>query len=78
MSITVNNATQAEVTLDTDTVDTIAILEADAALSSRPKRAKVTWVQRIVTVGGLAPARACTGGTVAVPYRAVYRFFVAA
>jgi hypothetical protein len=45
MSITVNNATQAEVTLDTDTVDTIAILEADAALSSRPKRAKVTWVQ---------------------------------
>ncbi|MEV4282315.1 DUF3455 domain-containing protein [Actinoplanes xinjiangensis] len=40
--------------------------------------AKVTWIQRIDTVGGLAPARACTDGTVAVPYRAVYRFFVAA
>ncbi|MBF4606071.1 hypothetical protein [Curtobacterium sp. VKM Ac-1393] len=45
MSITVSNATQAEVTLDTDTVDTIAILEADAATASRPTRAKVTWVQ---------------------------------
>jgi hypothetical protein len=39
---------------------------------------KVTWIQRIDTVGGLAPAGACTGGTAAVPYRAVYRFFVAA
>jgi hypothetical protein len=39
---------------------------------------KVTWVQRIDTVGGLAPARSCTSGTVAVPYRAVYRFFAAA
>ncbi|BEL02265.1 DUF3455 domain-containing protein [Actinoplanes sichuanensis] len=39
---------------------------------------KVTYVQRIDTVGGLAPAGACTNGTAAVPYRAVYRFFVAA
>ncbi|OIH95725.1 MULTISPECIES: hypothetical protein [unclassified Curtobacterium] len=45
MDTTVTTKTQAEVTLDTDTVDTIAILEADAALSSRPTRAKVTWVQ---------------------------------
>ncbi|MEU4163271.1 DUF3455 domain-containing protein [Actinoplanes sp. NPDC026670] len=39
---------------------------------------KVTYVQRIDTVGGLAPAGTCTGGTIAAPYRAVYRFFVAA
>ncbi|MEU4626747.1 DUF3455 domain-containing protein [Actinoplanes sp. NPDC023801] len=38
---------------------------------------KVTYVQRLDTVGGLAPAGSCAGGTTAVPYRAVYRFFVA-
>ncbi|MEU8655944.1 DUF3455 domain-containing protein [Actinoplanes philippinensis] len=40
--------------------------------------AKVTWIQRIDTVGGAAPAGACAGGTASAPYRAVYRFFVAA
>ncbi|MBB3099577.1 hypothetical protein FHR83_007284 [Actinoplanes campanulatus] len=39
---------------------------------------KVSYVQRLDTVGGLAPAGPCTGsGTKAVPYRAVYRFFAA-
>ncbi|MBW6439710.1 DUF3455 domain-containing protein [Actinoplanes hulinensis] len=39
---------------------------------------KVTYVQRLDTVGGLAPTGPCTGsGTTAVPYRAVYRFFAA-
>jgi Protein of unknown function (DUF3455) len=38
---------------------------------------KVTYVQRLDTVGGAAPAASCTKGTIAVPYRAVYRFFVA-
>ncbi|GIE36516.1 hypothetical protein Ait01nite_095610 [Actinoplanes italicus] len=38
---------------------------------------KVTYVQRLDTVGGVAPAGACARGTTAVPYRAVYRFFVA-
>ncbi len=38
----------------------------------------VTWIQRIDTVGGMAPAGTCSDGTAAVPYRAVYRFFVAA
>ncbi|MEV0899830.1 DUF3455 domain-containing protein [Actinoplanes sp. NPDC049802] len=39
---------------------------------------KVTYIQRLDTVGGLAPAGSCTGsGTTAAPYRAVYRFFVA-
>jgi hypothetical protein len=37
----------------------------------------VTYVQRLDTVGGVAPAGSCAGGTTAVPYRAVYRFFVA-
>jgi len=45
MSTTVQNDTLAEVTLDTDTVDTIAILEADAAVYARPTRAKLTWTQ---------------------------------
>jgi hypothetical protein len=39
----------------------------------------VTFVQRLATVGGVAPAGACTAGaTTATPYRAVYRFFVKA
>lgn len=38
---------------------------------------KVTYIQRLDTVGGAAPAGTCTGGTTAVPYRAVYRFFAA-
>jgi hypothetical protein len=38
----------------------------------------VTFIQRLATVGGVAPATTCTAGdTQAVPYRAVYRFFTA-
>jgi hypothetical protein len=38
----------------------------------------VTFVQRLATTGGAAPAGTCTeGDSTAVPYRAVYRFFVA-
>ena len=40
---------------------------------------QVTYVQRLATRGGTAPAGACTEGAVTgVPYRAVYRFFVPA
>jgi len=36
----------------------------------------VTYIQRLATVGGVAPATACTpGATTAVSYTAVYRFF---
>jgi hypothetical protein len=36
----------------------------------------VTFIQRLSTVGGVAPATSCTAGaTTAVPYTAVYRFF---
>ncbi|GIE71575.1 DUF3455 domain-containing protein [Actinoplanes palleronii] len=36
----------------------------------------VTWIQRIDTHGGAAPATSCGGDQpVAVPYRALYRFF---
>ena len=36
----------------------------------------VTYVQRLSTVGGVAPTSACAAGeTKAVPYKAVYRFF---
>ncbi|MDI6101132.1 DUF3455 domain-containing protein [Actinoplanes sp. NEAU-A12] len=38
---------------------------------------KVTYIQRLDTVGGVPPAGSCAGGTTAVPYRAVYRFFAA-
>ncbi len=38
----------------------------------------VTFIQRLATVGGVAPATACTAGqTTAVRYTAVYRFFKA-
>ncbi len=45
MSTTVSTDTRAEVTLDTETVDTIAILEAQAEPHARPARAKLTWTQ---------------------------------
>jgi hypothetical protein len=36
----------------------------------------VTFIQRLATAGGVAPATACTAGTTtAVSYTAVYRFF---
>lgn len=36
----------------------------------------VTFIQRLSTVGGVAPATTCAAGeTTAVPYKAVYRFF---
>jgi hypothetical protein len=39
----------------------------------------VTYVQRLATSGGAAPAGACTDGvSTGVAYRSVYRFFVAA
>jgi hypothetical protein len=38
---------------------------------------KVDFVQRLETVGGVAPSGTCTdGGQVAVPYHAQYRFYV--
>jgi len=45
MSITVPTDNRAEVTLDTETVDTIAVLEALAEPQPRPTRAKLTWTQ---------------------------------
>lgn len=39
---------------------------------------KVTYIQRLNTTGGAAPAGACTDGkTTGVPYTAKYRFFAA-
>ncbi|PZE62371.1 hypothetical protein [Curtobacterium sp. MCBD17_021] len=44
MSTTINRtATGTDVTLDTDTVDIVAVLEAEAATSARAARAKLTW-----------------------------------
>ncbi|WIB00740.1 hypothetical protein [Curtobacterium sp. MCBA15_012] len=57
MSTTVTTDTRAEVTLDTETVDIIAILEAEAEHAGRASRAKTTWTQEdqgewIATYGG--------------------------
>lgn len=45
MSTTVTTDTRAAVTLDTETVDTIAVLEALAEPQPRPTRAKLSWTQ---------------------------------
>lgn len=46
MSTTASSTTtQCEVTLDTDTVDTIAVLEAEQVSTARPARAKLRWTQ---------------------------------
>lgn len=45
MSITVTTDSRAEVTLDTETVDIIAVLEAEAEHAGRAARAKTTWTQ---------------------------------
>lgn len=41
MSMTIHT----DVTLDTDTVDTIAILEAEAAAAGEVTRAQITWTE---------------------------------
>ncbi|PYY39152.1 MULTISPECIES: hypothetical protein [unclassified Curtobacterium] len=44
MNTTINRtAAGTDVTLDTDTVDIVAVLEAQAATSARAARAKLTW-----------------------------------
>ncbi|PZE86254.1 hypothetical protein [Curtobacterium sp. MCBD17_032] len=43
MSTTINRTAGTDVTLDTDTVDIVAVLEAEAATSARAARAKLTW-----------------------------------
>jgi hypothetical protein len=46
MSMTASSTkTHRELTLDTDTVDTIAVLEAESVSSARPTRAKLAWTQ---------------------------------
>jgi hypothetical protein len=59
------------------TPDSIPQLLVTAKLSRGPGVfGDVTFIQRLATVGGVAPAGACTtGATAAVPYQAVYRFF---
>jgi hypothetical protein len=42
------------------------------------KLAKVTFIQRLKTKGGVAPTGACTDGvTASIPYTADYAFYVA-
>jgi hypothetical protein len=66
------------VSAPSDTANSIPQLLITAKTTRGPGVfAAVTYVQRLSTVGGVAPAGACTAGTTtAVPYRAVYRFFV--
>ena len=51
---------------------------ATAAGDDGDRLAKTTWVQRLNTSGGIAPAGSCTpGATVAVPYTTDYVFWKA-
>jgi hypothetical protein len=45
--------------------------------SASGKLAKVGYIQRTETEGGVAPAGACTGGEQRVPYKAKYSFYIA-
>ena len=65
------------VSAPSDTPNSIPQLLITAKTSRGPGVfGSVTFIQRLATVGGVAPATACTAGqTTAVEYRAVYRFF---
>ncbi|MFI5840076.1 DUF3455 domain-containing protein [Catenuloplanes sp. NPDC051500] len=53
-------------------------LKATPAAGSTGVFGKVTYIQRLATSGGAAPAGACTDGTrLGVAYRAEYRFYAA-
>jgi Protein of unknown function (DUF3455) len=54
----------------------IAWLLLQAVATSRGRLAQTTWIQRLNTTGGVAPAGTCTpGATTAVPYTADYFFW---
>jgi hypothetical protein len=67
------------VSAPSDTPNSIPQLLVTAKTSARPGVfGGVTFVQRLATVGGVAPAGTCAAGaTTASSYRAVYRFFKA-
>jgi hypothetical protein len=67
------------VSAPSDTPNSIPQLLVTAKTSARPGVfGGVTFIQRLATVGGVAPAGSCAAGaTTASPYRAVYRFFKA-
>jgi len=43
--------------------------------SGKGRFATVTYIRRTNTSGGAAPKKACTGGTLSVPYQADYTFY---
>ncbi|MDR7279039.1 DUF3455 domain-containing protein [Catenuloplanes atrovinosus] len=54
------------------------LLKATPATGSTGVFGKVTFIHRLATTGGVAPAGACTDGTrLGVAYRAEYRFYAA-
>ena len=54
----------------------IALLLLQAVDTSHGRLGHTTWIQRLNTTGGVAPAGACTpGATAAVPYTADYFFW---
>jgi hypothetical protein len=64
------------VTMDASAIPWLLLKTVDSL--SSPKN-KITWIQRVCTVGGLAPTRPVTeenlGETDSIPYTAIYRFF---
>jgi hypothetical protein len=54
----------------------IASLLLEAVATSHGRLGQTTWIQRLNTTGGVAPAGTCTpGATIAVPYSADYYFW---
>jgi hypothetical protein len=54
----------------------IAWLLLQAVATSPGRLGQTTWIQRLNTTGGVAPAGTCTpGATIAVPYSADYSFW---
>lgn len=78
-SVSDGSLVTAKVTASAPVQGSIAQLLLVATSTRGPGRfASVTYVQRLNTSGGLAPAGSCTdGAVVGVPYRADYVFFAA-
>jgi hypothetical protein len=67
---------RAGVTVDPTAIPRLLLAAASTAPGEGDRLAETTYIQRIDTTGGLAPAGACTAGATAeVPYTADYVFW---
>jgi hypothetical protein len=73
-------AKRAGVSVTANDIDWLLVQAVSTSMGVDGDRlAKTTWIQRVRTIGGKAPAGPCTSGeTVSVPYEADYYFYRAA